>query len=398
VPGPSGYGPPPGYGYGYGQPQGYGYPAPPGYGYGPPPGHGYGPPPGYGYGPPPGYGYGYAPQPSKADLLPAAGLGRRALARTIDVLLALVLLIIPFGMIGNDRPFAHVFLGILGVAAYEALFTTWTGATPGKLVCNIRVAELRLTGPLSPAAAVRRGLLIGVVLPIGALVAFSEEDEAGVVVGLIWFAIAATTVGLSTILSPLHRGFHDRLFATFVVQKAAPAFIDEPDLERWTDIHVAPDPTPYGPSATLDQRRRARASRLDDAPMLVLVLVACAVIGTVFDGGGWWTVAIMWTIWLVAFVADETWRVARFGATAGHRRAGLAVVDIDTGEPPSPKRSFLRAALLGLLLYTVVLLPVLAFWVRVARFNRGPHDRIGRTAVVAISRRATEEATHAAAA
>jgi uncharacterized RDD family membrane protein YckC len=314
------------------------------------------------------------------------------------VLLSLILLIIPFGMIENDRPFAHVFVGILGVAAYEALFTTWTGATPGKLLTGIRLAELRLTGPLSPAAAIRRGLLVGVVLPIGALVAFSDADEGGVLLGLIWFVVAATTVGLSAILSPLHRGFHDRFFDTFVVQKTAPAFIDDDDLERWTEIHVAPEATPYGPAATLDQRRRARASRLDDAPMLVLVLVACAVIGTVYEGGGWRTIALMWTIWLVAFIADETWRVARFGATAGHRRAGLAVVDIDTGEPPSPKRSFLRATVLGIMLYTVVLLPVLALWVRAGSFNRGPHDLIGRTAVVAISRRATEEATHAPAA
>jgi uncharacterized RDD family membrane protein YckC len=316
------------------------------------------------------------------------------LARTIDLVLSLVLLLIPFGLIGNDRPFAHVFVGILGVAAYEALFTTWTGATPGKLACDIRVAELRLTGPVSPPAAIRRGLLVGVMLPIGALAAFSDED-AGVLLGAIWFGIAALVLGLSAVLSPLRRGFHDRFFDTFVVKRAAPAFIDDASLERWVDIDVAPDPTPYGPAATLDQRRRARSSRLDDAPMLVLVLVACAVIGTMYNDGGWRTIALMWTVWVVAFIADETWRVARFGATAGHRRAGLAVIDIDTGEPPSPKRSFLRATVLGLVLYTAVLLPVLALWVRIASFHRGPHDRIGRTAVVAISRRAAEEATHA---
>ena len=50
-------------------------------------------------------------------------------------------------------------------------------------------------------------------------------------------------------------------------------------------------------------------------------------------------------LWVGLFVVDETWRIARDGGTAAHRREGLAVVDEQTGEPPGTRQALARVAL-----------------------------------------------------
>jgi len=190
---------------------------------------------------------------------------------------------------------------------------------------------------------------------------------------------------VSTLMSPLHRGFHDRLGHTMVVRRGAHLPISTASLPGYADAEVAPHMTPWGRAATLEERRRARARRLADAPMLVLaVIVLAGAAGLPVTKLG--VIIITSIIGLVVFIVDETWRIARLGATAGHRQAGLVVLDVRRGEPPATGRSFARAVVLGLLLYVPVLWPITAISLLVmlsSATGRGLHDLAGRTVVVA---------------
>ena len=124
---------------------------------------------------------------------------------------------------------------------------------------------------------------------------------------------------------------------------------------------------PAGPPAPFDQRRRARASRLDDAPVLVLLILALGFVPVGARALGL-ALGLVGLAWVVAFVADETWRISRDGATAGHRRFGLAVVDRTTGEAPSPLASVTRAILVALPLYVLPTLCIVGF-----ALGRRPH-------------------------
>jgi uncharacterized RDD family membrane protein YckC len=87
-------------------------------------------------------------------------------------------------------------------------------------------------------------------------------------------------------------------------------------------------------------------------------------------------------LWLVLFVVDETWRIARDGSTLGHRREGLVVVDERTGEPPDRSRALARAVVLTVFWFFPPLLPVLALSIQLGRSGRGPHDLVAGTVVV----------------
>ena len=107
---------------------------------------------------------------------------------------------------------------------------------------------------------------------------------------------------------------------------------------------------------------------------------------------------------------DETWGVSRYAHTAGHASLGLAVVDVRTGEAPSPGRSLLRAVIVSLPLYvlpvgTIVGLMmlgdhptmlalvvacgalILGFvgYMRLTPAGRGVHDVAARTVVVQVA-------------
>lgn len=299
-------------------------------------------------------------------------------------MLAVVLMVIVFLVVDGDRLAGQLFLAVVAVAAYEALFVTGLGATPGKLIAGTRVAELGHTG-VEPATALKRGLLIGLGTLLTLALPLALAAPFGGVEGLILTVVVVPlAVGLwvSVFASPLRRGFPDRLSGTFVVDREAPRRITEADLAGYTAIDRPPAMTHWGPAATLDQRRRARAARLDDAPLLVIALVAILVTLSI-EGVPGWLYLVAGLGWLGAFVADETWRIARRGATAGHRRHGLVVVDTQTGEPPTAGRALLRAVLLAVLLHLPPLTLLLAVWVRLSSTGRGPHDLAARTVVLA---------------
>ncbi len=313
-----------------------------------------------------------------------ATAGRRLGGRAVDAVLAVLLVVIVFLVVNGDRLMGQLFLAVLAVGAYEAIFVTALGATPGKLIAGTRVVELGHEG-VEPVTALKRGTLIALGTLVTLLVPVAVAAPfAGVEGLLLTIVVVPVAVGfwVSVFASPLRRGVPDRVAGTFVVDRDAPARITEADLAGYTEIHRPPAMTRWGPAATLDQRRRARAGRLDDAPVLVIALVAILV-SLAVEGVPGWVYVVVGLGWLGAFVTDETWRIARRGATAGHRRHGLVVVDTETGEPPGAWRALLRAVLLALFLYLPPLTLVLAVWVRLSSTGRGPHDLAARTVVIA---------------
>ena len=201
----------------------------------------------------------------------------------------------------------------------------------------------------------------------------------------------------------------DRTAGTVVLDRAAPADFGARQLAERAAIARAPVQTnPAGPPAPFDRRRRARASRLDGAPVLVLLILALGFLLSVPEPSAW-LIGLVGLAWVVAFVADETWRISRHGATAGHRRFGLAVVDRTTGEAPSPISSVTRAILVALPLYVLPTLCIvglvvgsdhtwmlfvaggsallLVVWLVVLRFlpGRSLHDLAAHTNVVVVA-------------
>ncbi len=280
----------------------------------------------------------------------------------------LVLFGVALAVVPGSRPLAQNLVAATLVVIYETVLLCGTGATIGKLATGIEVRMLGASGGLPARAAFRRSV------PIALCVAIAPP-------GTLLAIVMAGTLVVSVVLSAHRRGYHDRLAHTVVVRHGAPEVIDEADLVQWFDFAHLAVATPWGRAAELTERRRARAARLDDAPALVSVLVISAVAATAVLRSPW---ALLWTglAWYVAFVADETVRVARTGMTAGHRALGLRIVDRTTGGHPSMGRSFARALVLGLFLYLPPLQLVLAAWVRGSHLCRGPHDLAGDTVVV----------------
>jgi len=336
---------------------------------------------------------------------PTARLGRRIGARAIDALISLVLAAVPLLVIDADRILARLVAGVVVVGAFEAAFVTSMGATPGKLIAGVRVQELDQP-KVTPTTAVARGLLTGFCTLV--VFAAPAAGVAGSLVAVLVVLVLAV-LAVSTYASPLRRGFVDRLAGTFVVDRDAPALIATLDLAQFSAVERPPAVTPWGPVATFDQRRRARASRLDNAPVLVLGVLAVAFGGSV-QGVSGPLLAGLAALWVGLFIADETWRVSRYGGTAGHLGRGLAVVDVDSGEAPSPGRSMVRASLVACPLYvlpgamlvtltlsaddaaylfvtavTATLVLGWLIWARVSPEGRSLHDLAARTVVVAPS-------------
>ncbi len=283
----------------------------------------------------------------------------------IDALVEIVLAVIVIALAPERRLPAALFAIVALITAYETLWTAAAGGTPGKLMLGLRVAQLDSDGKPSARAAFGRSF--------------------GVAVGST-FIIVGWIIGLvSTLMSPLRRGFQDRLGHTIVVHRDAHVPITTASLPGYADAEITPRMAPLGRVATLEERRRARARRLGDAPVLVVAIIVLA--GAAGLPVTKLSIIIITSIlWVVLFVIDETFRVARWGATAGHRQAGLVVRDLRTGEPPALGRSCARALVVGLLLYVPVLWPITAISVLVmltSDSGRGLHDLAGRTIVVA---------------
>jgi len=279
--------------------------------------------------------------------------------------LEVVLAVIVFAVMPGQRPVASLFLVAVAITAYETICTVGFGGTLGKLAVGLRVAQLDAVGNPSLRVAFRRSLAAA----IGATL-----------IGFGWIGWLA-----SVLMSPLRRGFNDRLGPTIVVRRDATLPLTTASLPGYADAVVAPRMTAWGRLATLEERRRARVRRLADAPLLVLGMVAL-IFAASLPVSKLSLIIITSVTWIILFVVDETWRVARLASTAGHRQAGLVIRDVRTGEAPHPGRSLARAVVLAALLYIPPLWPLTTIslvMILTSATGRGLHDLAGRTIVVA---------------
>jgi uncharacterized RDD family membrane protein YckC len=312
-----------------------------------------------------------------------APLGRRVWARAIDLALGLLILYVVTRIVPAPRLLARLGLGLGGLTAFEALFCLQLGATPGKLATGLRVAELD-RARLDQVTAWTRGLVTAIAslalilsIPAGLVMA---DSIAGFGVGGVVVALAGGYV-LSVVTFPSRRGAADRIAGTIVVPFEAPAVVTRADVDA-TDEATRPRPvTAWGPIATVESRRRARAARLDDSPLLLVALVGVTLAWT-FDAVA---VAIgLAALFAVLFVIDEAVRIGRDGGTSGHRREGLAVLDEATGEAPGRSAAIARAVTLAVFWLFPPLLVLLALWVQLSSTGRGPHDLVSGTVVVEV--------------
>ncbi len=298
----------------------------------------------------------------------AARTGQRLGARVIDsafalLAIALVLVIGPHG-----RPLAQDLEILALVTAFESILLARLGATAGMQALGIRVAVLDSTAKPSWLAACRRTVPVALcyTLPIPGLFA----------VLVMPFALL-----VSLGMSPLRRGFHDRLSGTIVVQRDAPALITTADLDTWWQPGQAAVMSPWGRVPGLYERRRARAHRLDGSWWLAGAIVVATVASV-----GLRAVPLLWLWlalgWMVLVVIDETRWLSKDGTTPGHAQAGYRVVDMASGAPPTRGRALARSAVLAPLLYLPPLQLLLGLWVNASALNRGPHDLVGHTIVV----------------
>lgn len=282
----------------------------------------------------------------------------------------------------DERVLGRLALGLGALSAYEAFFVGQLRATPGKLATSLRVAELdrERIDPLTAwtrGAVTTVGTLAVVVTP--AAVGVMADSGAGFLLGGIVVGLAGG-YALSVATFPLRRGAADRVAGTIVVPFEAPAIITSDSVAAGSEAERPRPMTAWGPVATNDARRRARAARLDDAPVLVVLLVAALLAWT---AGATVLAIVIACAWGAAVVVDETWRIARDGGTTGHRREGLVVVDEGTGEAPTCGRSAARAVVLAVFWLFPPLVPVLWLWMQLTRSGRGPHDLVAGTVVIA---------------
>ncbi len=324
------------------------------------------------------------------------------MARAIDLALALLVLFLIGRAVPADRPLARLVLGVGALVVVEALFVLHLRATPGKLASAVRVAALdrvrigpvaawtraviTTAGAVALLLSVVPGVLAGSTGFLPPALRLAVSGDAGLMVGGSVLAVAAMAVtGIA--VAPFHRGIADRVAGTVVVPFDAPELISSEEVGATSTPPVL---TAWGPAADPTARRRARADRLDDAPLLVVVLAAVILAWAldpttllVVSGLRVPAVATMLALaWAVVLVVDETWRVAREAGTAGHRREGLVVVDQATGETPSTRRSLVRALVLTTCWLVPPLLVALLLWVAASPTGRGPHDRLAGTIVV----------------
>jgi uncharacterized RDD family membrane protein YckC len=328
----------------------------------------------------------------------------------------MVLFVVPILLVPSTRVLARLTVGFAVAVAYETISVSAMGATPGKQIAGIRVGRLGRAA-VDPQAAFRRAMLSAFItlglawLPLVVVgnTGSGDGDRLGVGISTsLVIAFVGLCAGLSALTSPLRRGFADRTAGTVVLDRRAPADFGVEQLAERAARHAPVQTNPAGPPASFERRRRSRASRLDDTPMLVLLIVALGFALSVPHLSGW-LLGLLALLWEVAFVADETWRICRTGATAGHRRFGLAVVDRRTGEAPGPMQAVTRAILVSLPLYVLPTLTIAAFagadrngvvvalgalaalltfvWLVVMRFvpGRSFHDFAARTMVVVVA-------------
>jgi uncharacterized RDD family membrane protein YckC len=150
------------------------------------------------------------------NTLSTAPLGRRVIARVVDVTLAgiiggvLAVVWIDWAVDSSDSDWGV--LGLLVVSAaivvaiavlYEVVFVAWGGRTPGKRLTRIRVVRADTGDRVGPIrAAVRLIPLTTIVIPV------------------LGYLTAAVAYGWM-VFDEQGRGWHDRLAGTRVVQSEA---------------------------------------------------------------------------------------------------------------------------------------------------------------------------------
>jgi uncharacterized RDD family membrane protein YckC len=298
----------------------------------------------------------------------AARTGQRIAARVIDSMLAFGCVVAVIVIGPHGRPLAQDLVIVALVATIESVAITRTGATAGMHVLDLRVASVGRAGHPDWLAAWRRTIPIALCYPV-------------LVPGLFSVLVMPVALLTSISLSPLRRGFHDRLSGTVVVQAGAPERITDEDMASWWHPGLEVVLSPWGRVPDLYERRRARAHRADGAWWLAaLIMVATIASVGMRDVPKLW----LWSTaaWLAVVTIDEVWWISTRGATPGHARFGYRVVDMETGEIPTRSRAILRAVVLAPLLYVPPLQLVLALWVRASSLHRGPHDLLANTIVV----------------
>lgn len=290
----------------------------------------------------------------------------RVAARAMDSAVELVLVVLTWIAIGDARRiWGDLLLALVVITAYEALTTLWLGGTPAMRLLSMRVLELDASAKPSWATCLRRGALVGVLT---------------IIPFIGWGMWLASMLG-----DALGRGFPDRVSNSMVVPDSYRGAVATRDLPGFADGARPPRVTSFGRVGDLDVRFRARLRRLSDSRLLAAAIGLLALtVSLPFTTGE--AVLLSSALWIVIFVAHETWLVHRAGATPGHVMAGLVIVSRTTGLPPGRLRSFWRALVLGLLLYVPLLWPILFVSMTMMRFNdtgRGLHDVAGGTYVVA---------------
>lgn len=292
----------------------------------------------------------------------------RLAARSIDAAVELVLVLLTWWAMGDiQKLFTDLFLAAAVIAGYETLSCLWLGATPAMRLLGMRVAELDAAGRPSGAVCLRRGLLVAALTVIP------------VVGWALWF--------VSTFGDALGRGFPDRVSGSMVVPDAFAGSVTTRDLPGFADGVRPPRITRFGRAGDLDVRYRARLRRITDSRVLACAIAVLALVVSIPSFATGEAILVSSALWIVVFVAHETWLIHRTGATPGHVMAGLVVVSEKTGAPPSKGRSFARALVLGLLLYVPfpgwIFLSVSLLMMRYNETGRGMHDVAGGTVVVA---------------
>ena len=167
-----------------------------------------------------------------------AGMGRRAAARLVDVVVAavaiyaasiaigVVTVLVRFYSSGPVRAPNAVFIGFATAAAaatahcaYEAYFTVRHGVTVGKSMAGVRVVTYRTHERPAVGSTVLRHLSLHTIPTAVCVAAVASFEPSSV---WAWVTIAAGAVcwaliGATAALDPQRRGWHDRLAGTIVV-------------------------------------------------------------------------------------------------------------------------------------------------------------------------------------
>jgi uncharacterized RDD family membrane protein YckC len=153
----------------------------------------------------------------RTELVPAR-VADRVFARLVDGVLLL-----PVALFTALLPEATALVVSIAVSgAYEIGFITARGQTPGKRFVGLKVLHYGYDALPAPSQAALRYLL----LQIAGWVAGFGSFEALRAVGLSWPWVLLVTA----MVHPLHRGWHDRIAGTIVVD------VDEPSpLKSWRD-------------------------------------------------------------------------------------------------------------------------------------------------------------------